>query len=463
MSSKKIDLLVRVRYENPLPPPPFPPKLLDIPTSISRYARPSFTSNLAKAIPLPMMVDAECGMPLNLLGYPAIWEGDMSQLNPKALHPSLHPSDAYLLTAPTPDNLPVDPSSASSSKLVANGSSSTTITGGLKPEAHGHVGWLRPTEYIQNETKKARSSAANGLKQLKRPENLDRSIEGQWKLIESSFEELEKSKLEDMRFPGKPHLRAEESFDFLPDPQSWYNGYSLFRFQEAPGKELSDPDRVDEDLALSSAIFRPVLLDDETTLVYYLPDSEEVGRKAVEGMVDRGETGPSTDESYKYNLTRKYEVVDQQLRQATELGFILCTDNSSTEDQAENGTGGKRKRSKGAYYHEYHSRTVLKKKRANKDPQAQDDQEWDEIHLTLHNPTAESLEERQETNSFLVDPDWAIKTKEAQLRAAQAEAEAEVGGDAQAQTGSGRMDRVSDRDAEGEAEAESEEETGANE
>lgn len=80
----------------------------------------------------------------------------------------------------------------------------------MKPEAHGHVGWLRPTEYIQSEARKNRQAAMNGSKVVRRPENLDRSMEGQWKLIESSFEELEKSKLDEMRFPGKPNLRAEE-------------------------------------------------------------------------------------------------------------------------------------------------------------------------------------------------------------------------------------------------------------
>ncbi|KAJ7905147.1 RNA polymerase II-associated protein [Mycena leptocephala] len=69
MSSKKnskLDLLVRVRYSNPLPAPPCPPKLLDIPTNPMRYARPEFLNALANDMPLPMIVDAECGMPLDL-------------------------------------------------------------------------------------------------------------------------------------------------------------------------------------------------------------------------------------------------------------------------------------------------------------------------------------------------------------------------------------------------------------
>lgn len=72
----KIDLLVRVRYSNPLPAPPCPPKLLDIPTNPMRYARPEFLETLANDTPLPMIVDAECGMPLDLGLWECLWTDD---------------------------------------------------------------------------------------------------------------------------------------------------------------------------------------------------------------------------------------------------------------------------------------------------------------------------------------------------------------------------------------------------
>ena len=73
------DLLVKVRYENPLPAPPFPPKLLDIPTSLARYGKPSYVTQLIRETPYPMMVDAECGMPLDLLAYKGLWDGSGTQ------------------------------------------------------------------------------------------------------------------------------------------------------------------------------------------------------------------------------------------------------------------------------------------------------------------------------------------------------------------------------------------------
>jgi hypothetical protein len=74
--NSKLDLLVRVRYSNPLPAPPCPPKLLDVPTDPMRYARSEFLNDIANDTPLPMIVDAECGMPLDLGKWECLWEQD---------------------------------------------------------------------------------------------------------------------------------------------------------------------------------------------------------------------------------------------------------------------------------------------------------------------------------------------------------------------------------------------------
>jgi len=39
-----------------------------------RYARPEFLNALANETPLPMIVDAECGMPLDLGKWACLWE-----------------------------------------------------------------------------------------------------------------------------------------------------------------------------------------------------------------------------------------------------------------------------------------------------------------------------------------------------------------------------------------------------
>ena len=161
--SSKLDLLVRVRYLNPLPTPPCPPKLLSIPTNPMRYAQPDFLNALASETPLPMIVDAECGMPLDLGRWECLWEEDADDssalffiltndinskirlrntgLNPDPLNlPSLDPRDAFLLADP----------STSSGAYPTNGGSQPG-SGSIQPTL-ANVSWLRKTEYITRES-----------------------------------------------------------------------------------------------------------------------------------------------------------------------------------------------------------------------------------------------------------------------------------------------------------------------
>lgn len=75
------DYIARIRYSNTLPPPPNPPKLLDIPNtglSSGQYTAPGFASRLAREQPLNIEADGELGMPLDLVGMPGIFDGDES-------------------------------------------------------------------------------------------------------------------------------------------------------------------------------------------------------------------------------------------------------------------------------------------------------------------------------------------------------------------------------------------------
>lgn len=75
------DYIARIRYSNALPPPPIPPKLLEIPnTGLAGggYTGASFASRLAREQPLNIEADAELGMPIDLIGIPGVFEGDES-------------------------------------------------------------------------------------------------------------------------------------------------------------------------------------------------------------------------------------------------------------------------------------------------------------------------------------------------------------------------------------------------
>jgi len=73
------DYVVKIRYRNDLPPPPNPPKLLEIPgTGLAggQYTSAAYASRLAREQPLNIEADAELGMPINLIGIPGVFDGD---------------------------------------------------------------------------------------------------------------------------------------------------------------------------------------------------------------------------------------------------------------------------------------------------------------------------------------------------------------------------------------------------
>lgn len=73
------DYIARIRYSNALPPPPHPPKLLEIPgTGLAggQYTSAGYASRLARDQPLNIEADAELGMPIDLVGIPGVFDGD---------------------------------------------------------------------------------------------------------------------------------------------------------------------------------------------------------------------------------------------------------------------------------------------------------------------------------------------------------------------------------------------------
>ncbi|CAG8249090.1 unnamed protein product [Penicillium olsonii] len=87
------EYIASLRYRNDLPPPHMPPKLLDIPhEGLSRYLTPGFASNLARREEPNIDVDAEGGLPIDLVGLPGLHLGDESAImapeNPQPIDPA---------------------------------------------------------------------------------------------------------------------------------------------------------------------------------------------------------------------------------------------------------------------------------------------------------------------------------------------------------------------------------------
>jgi RNA polymerase II-associated factor 1 len=66
------DYIASLRYRNDLPPPDMPHE------GLSRFLTPGFASNLARREEPNIDVDAEGGMPIDLVGIPGLHLGDES-------------------------------------------------------------------------------------------------------------------------------------------------------------------------------------------------------------------------------------------------------------------------------------------------------------------------------------------------------------------------------------------------
>lgn len=94
----KQDMVVSIRYRNDLPPPPMPPKLLDIDTGgLAQYLTTGFASALAKREEPNIEVDAEGGMPIDMIGIPGYFLGDESAIMAPEIQPVLDPADHALM------------------------------------------------------------------------------------------------------------------------------------------------------------------------------------------------------------------------------------------------------------------------------------------------------------------------------------------------------------------------------
>ncbi|KAJ9154941.1 RNA polymerase II-associated [Pleurostoma richardsiae] len=237
------DFIARIRFSNTLPPPPNPPKLLDIPNtglSSGQYTTPGFASRLAREQPLNIEADAELGMPIDLVGMPGIFDGDESSIQAPEHAPHVHPHDRALLRP--------------------------LSTLGKPKVADAAVSFLRRTEYISSAAAKAHSQA-NPLRPinsnpLKRPQKrkspepeagspayIKRKIERSFQVAEQNLKNRAQ-----VRHPGGKSVRLVDAYPLLPDLDAFPDSgaYVTIKFVNNPV-----PPSGAYDTRLLSGIFKP--------------------------------------------------------------------------------------------------------------------------------------------------------------------------------------------------------------
>ncbi|RSH88788.1 hypothetical protein EHS25_003016 [Saitozyma podzolica] len=400
MSKKsKLDLLVRVRYMNPLPPPPFPPKLFQIPSDINRLGEPSYLSHLATSAPLPMLVDSEMGMPLDLNEFEGVWDGNDQALNrlrdPSRIH---DPADEILLAPFRP--------AAQANGVAANVPTPTEVS------------WMRNSNLFSRKVNNARRREAAEAAE-KANAAVDASEAAQIMAIDKTFTDLHAQPVEDIQHPDgkKRALKVVETYDILPDHDVWSNAYTMVRFPERPSAATAaNPSAGASSPRLAKSVLRPVIDDDLSLVEFYLPQEDALERlesaydhpadeqivQQIREIAEQDGKDPQLDEiimNAHYDRIRTYELVTQE-RPVKELLVAFIEDEGGDEERPA-------KRRKGAMYKPLPMRALLRKTRARRDEESTRADVWDKARVGYRVPTHDEVAEREKENSQITDPYWA--------------------------------------------------------
>ncbi|CAK7231300.1 hypothetical protein SCUCBS95973_007865 [Sporothrix curviconia] len=307
------DFIARIRYSNTLPPPPNPPKLLEIPNTglgSGFYTTPAFASRLAREQPLNIEADAELGMPLDLIGMPGVFDGDESSIQAVPNPPPVHPHDRALLKP-----------------LSSLG----------KPRAsEAAVSFLRRTEYISSVASKGGAGSSpfrTGVNKARRPEKRpspepDAGTPAYVKRkIEQSFAAAQtaaRDRYSRVRHPTKKNLRLAAAYPLIPDlgafPDS--GAYVTMKFSHNPVVAGSGV----YDSRLLSGIFKPVEMSEEERLAL------EVATKAYE-RDPRRNPRPQNRMKYEFYLPDKAAAADAFRRTFGEAEGSSHTDGDDDEER----------------------------------------------------------------------------------------------------------------------------------
>ncbi|XP_014555085.1 hypothetical protein COCVIDRAFT_103296 [Bipolaris victoriae FI3] len=257
------DYIAKIRYSNALPPPPCPPKLLDIPNtglSSGQYTSAGFASRLAREQSLNIEADAELGMPIDLVGIPKVFDGDESAIQAMPHPPPLSAADKALMRPPN-----------------ALGKSTSHVSGAT---------FLRRTEYVTASTtggSKFESSNSSNTMRLRRkrkqvetslddPTNISRHILKGFNIAYPADAYNGQDNAENIRaaestpeerlawnkpkHPRNPNLKLLDSYPLLPDWDATPDtgGYMVFKFTAPPINNPLDPSY---DPRLDVALLRP--------------------------------------------------------------------------------------------------------------------------------------------------------------------------------------------------------------
>ncbi|KAK7204402.1 RNA polymerase II-associated [Myxozyma melibiosi] len=281
------DYIARIRYQNNLPPPPCPPKLLDVTIPLSDFTSSGFLSALVQQQPLNVDIDAELGMPLDMTVISGVFDkGDESNMYPDRSPAPMNETDRLLLR---------DPGSIS----------------GVSKSQPG-VSFLRRTEYISTD-------AIKQARQANRAANTSKAVDisdprKQLQTIEDTFK-LADEELSTFQHPTKKGLVVEESWALVPDVEVLDLTYLLMKMAgAAPGVKGKDETG---DSRYDVAVARPTGTEDNTFMSVFLAEQEAAEKFKHKISISEeeaaAEEAADDDENtvYRFTHTRDYDITSK--------------------------------------------------------------------------------------------------------------------------------------------------------
>ncbi|KAE8372418.1 Paf1-domain-containing protein [Aspergillus bertholletiae] len=252
------EYIASLRYRNDLPPPDMPPKFLDIPhDGLERFLTPGFASNLARREEPNIDVDAEGGMPIDLVGIPGLHLGDESAIMAPENPEPIDPADLPLLMTLDQLKNPA-PRNANVSFLRRTQYISAGLRAPEGPKVTPMRSKSRPTEKVKSQDDPAyiKKYIQKGF-DIAYPDSKHAGEDTPSQIKGHMPTKLEVDAWANPVHPDNPKLKPVGFYPLLPDLQGFPDpgGFVQFKFDKAPIQDVSNKRdrRMDTGILLPSA------------------------------------------------------------------------------------------------------------------------------------------------------------------------------------------------------------------
>ncbi|BCS08946.1 hypothetical protein ALUC_21316A [Aspergillus luchuensis] len=441
------EYIASLRYRNDLPPPDMPPKFLDIPhEGLDRFLTPGFASNLARREEPNIDVDAEGGMPIDLVGIPGLHLGDESAIMAPENPEPIDQADLALLMTPEQLKNPA-PKNTNVSFLRRT----QYISAGLRAPDGPKVAPIRtkrgmdktksqddPT-YIKKYLQKGFDIAYPHSKHV--GEDTASKIKGH------TPTKLEHDAWAHPVHPDNPKLKPVGFYPLLPDLEGFPDpgGFVQFKFDKAPVQDVSGKrdkrmdvaillpsapeERVCQEHNTKAALYKtnPNLYPDPGPIPWdydlYLPEKKDAAKNVSASLritnPDRDNEalythdGADNTKFHRFDRVRTYATSAQTLGNDQKQKDIALTlfDPEEVKDGKRDGLDS---RQRAAYYYPILGKTRLKPERARTiaqaglaptRPKTKEDQ-VDQIQVVVRDPDEAEVYKRS-LHRAAIDPKFA--------------------------------------------------------